>query len=122
MQHILFTGEFKLTSDLYFSFVVIASSDLHLTTSQKIVNAATKIAKLLGYHGADEPCVKICRYGICKICDRSVLECDPSFKIKGGYGVGVCKVKSWIAYIISGLMIVFAAALFLGCICCCCAC
>ena len=120
--------QFKLSSDLYFSFVIIASSDLQFTTSQQIVNTATRIAKLLGYHGADEPCVKIGEENYrCSFEDRivakktvAVLECDPSFKIKGAIGEGVCKVKSWIAHFSLVLAVILAAGLLLGCICYCC--
>ena len=85
------------------------------------MNTATKLAKLLGYHGADEPCVKIGEETYrCSFEDRSVLECDTSFEIKDAIGEGVCKVKSWIAHISLVLAAILAAGLLLGCICCCC--
>ena len=79
------------------------------------MNTVTKIAKLLGYHGADEPCVKIGEETYrCSFEDRSVLECDPSFEIKGAIGEGVCKVKSWIAHFSLVLAVILAAGLLLG--------
>ena len=120
-------------------FINTASSSLEPTTSQNIVDIATRIVRDLGYPGADEPCVKqdfsrevsVGTWSRCLLVNQHgrieeipFLECDElEFAGRSGVvGSGLCKVKSWIVFLTLGLIVVGLLGL-LGCLCSCfCAC